>query len=114
MRPLIDAGHLYVCDLPLYRVIMGTKVHYLKDDKSMEEFKQKNKNKNMEISRFKGLGEMDVLDFKELAMAHSTRNLKQISINGVESTDNLIERLMGEDAKTRKEFLMEHLNFKDI
>lgn len=114
MRPLIEKGHLYIADLPLYRVIMGMKVYYLKDDKAMEEFKIKNINKKMEISRFKGLGEMDVKDFKELAMAPSTRNMKQVTISDIESTTLILQQLMGEDAKTRKEFLMEHLNFKDI
>ena len=114
MREVIDSGHLYICDLPLYRVTMGSKPHYLKDDKALEDFKSKNPNRKLEISRFKGLGEMDVKDFGELAMAHSTRSLKQITLKDQKEAEELLCCLMGDDIDGRKEFLMRHLNFKDI
>ena len=114
MRKLIEEGHLYVCDLPLFRVAMSNKIYYLKDDKALEEFKKKHGNKKMEISRFKGLGEMDVESFSELAMKQETRHLKQITIKDTEKADEMLEKLMGEGAAGRKEYLMTHLNFKDI
>lgn len=114
MPQIIENGHLYVCDLPLYRVAMNTKTYYLKDDKALEEFKTKHSMKKMEISRFKGLGEMNVEDYKELAMAQETRLLKQITVTNAKETQELLEKLMGDDAGGRKEYLMEHLNFHDI
>lgn len=114
MRKLIEDGHLYVSDLPLYRVAMSGKTHYLKDDKALDDFKTKHPNNKMEISRFKGLGEMDVDSFSELAMKPATRSLKQITLGDCKAADEMLENLMGTEVAGRKEFLMEHLNFRDI
>ncbi len=115
LRPIIEKGYLYLADLPLYRVKINIdKTYYLKDDKALEEFKKKNLGKHIEISRFKGLGEMDVKDFKDLAMSPISRNLKQISIVDAEETSKMFEKLMGSEASFRKDYLMEHLNFDEI
>lgn len=58
MRPLVENGHIYIAQPPLYKVIHGKKSQYIADDRELEEYKLANPNQKFEISRFKGLGEM--------------------------------------------------------
>jgi len=112
MSKLIKAGHLYVCDLPLYAVKHRGKTRYLKDDSALEEFRKQHKDAKMEVSRFKGLGEMDVDELEETAMDLSTRRLKQVFIGDDIESKMTLEALMGASVKGRKEFLATELNFE--
>ena len=114
MRRLIEGGHLYVCDLPLYRVVSQGKSKYLKDDAALQDFRNQNNGKKIDVSRFKGLGEMDVDELSETAMNLGTRSLKRVHIADEIFTKGMLERLMGSDIQGRKEFLADALNFEEV
>ncbi len=109
MRKVIEDGHLYVCDLPLYKVRIGGKQSYLKDDEALSDFKKEHPNSKIEISRFKGLGEMNSEELAETAMNPKTRSLKKIHIQDAIEATQVFECLMGNDIVARKKFLGEEL-----
>ena len=113
MRKLIEEGHLYLCDLPLYRVQWKGKSKYLKDDAALDEFKEQHKNVKMEVSRFKGLGEMSVEELEETAIDPSMRVLRKVTIEDDNEASDTIEDLMGNNVTPRKKFLNEVLKFDD-
>lgn len=112
MRKIIEDGHLYICDLPLYRVQWKGKSKYLKDDLELEDFKNDNKNVKIEVSRFKGLGEMSIEELEETAMNPKTRILRKICIEDDNEASEIIDNLMGNNVGFRKEFLTKALKFE--
>jgi topoisomerase-4 subunit B len=112
MRPLIDQGHLHLAMPPLYRLAAGGQVVYARDDKHKDrllatQFKGKSK---VEISRFKGLGEMPAAQLKETTMARGKRALLQVRIadNAEKQTAKLVESLMGRKPELRLKFIQEN------
>ena len=115
MRPLIDAGHLYLACPPLYRLTQGaTRVYCLDEaerDAAMEAgLGGKGK---IEVSRFKGLGEMDAKDLKETTMDPDTRRLIRVSVDDDEpgETADLVDRLMGKRPEKRFEYISDNARF---
>ncbi|ORE96141.1 DNA topoisomerase IV subunit B [Stappia sp. 22II-S9-Z10] len=114
MRPLIDAGHLFLAVPPLYKLTQGTKTLYARDDAHREkllktEFKP---NQKMEIGRFKGLGEMMPGQLKETTMDPSTRTLLRVAIvSEGDETKKTVDRLMGNKPEARFAFIQEHAEF---
>ena len=113
-KKLIEEGHIYVCDLPLYSVRCQGQSFYLKDDQALADFRKAHQGKKIEVSRFKGLGEMNADELAETAFNVSTRNLKQIFIGDDVEAAQMLNRLMGSDIEGRKEFLAEKLNFNEV
>ena len=116
MRPLISAGHLYLAMPPLYRLTQGAKRIYAKDDAEKDRFLAEGlggKGK-IDVSRFKGLGEMDAKDLKETTMDLKTRQLIRVSIVDDEGdTGNLVERLMGKKPEMRFQYIQENARFAE-
>lgn len=115
MRPMIDAGHLYLACPPLYRLTQGANRVYCIDERERDEWFDKGlggKGK-IDVSRFKGLGEMNAKDLKETTMDPKTRKLIQVSIDEDEpgETGNLVERLMGKKPEMRFEYIQENAKF---
>ena len=115
MRPMIDAGHLYLACPPLYRLTQGAKRVYCIDEQERDEWLKKGlggKGK-IDVSRFKGLGEMDAKDLKETTMNPATRKLIRVSIDEDEpgETRNLVERLMGKKPELRYQYIQENAKF---
>lgn len=117
MRPLIDQGHLYMACPPLYRLTQGAKRVYCMDDaekeaKLAEGLGGRGK---IEVSRFKGLGEMDAKDLKETTMNPATRQLIQINIDEDDpgETADLVDRLMGKRPEMRFQYIQENARFAD-
>lgn len=113
LRPLLEHGHIYLAMPPLYRLSGGGKIVYalndIEKDKLMAtEFKKNNK---IEISRFKGLGEMPMEQLRMTTMDPLRRTLQQISIHNKEMLDDFVERLMGKNAQTRFDFITENAQF---
>lgn len=123
MRPLIAKGHLYLAQPPLYRLAVGPQSAYARDDAHKDHlmktvFKGKTK---VEISRFKGLGEMPAKQLKETTMAASSRTLIRVTLDmaaafeaGMDSAaalDDLVDRLMGKNAEARFTFIQENASF---
>ncbi len=139
MRPLIENGHLYLAQPPLYRLVSGNKSFYARDEHHREEllesvFKGTSK---VETSRFKGLGEMPAAQLRETTMKPSTRSLIRITlpdaiatlgltedlavekeeditdtiVAGHAAVDDLVERLMGKNAEPRFRFIQDNARF---
>jgi len=115
MRPMIDTGHLYLACPPLFRLTQGAKRVYCLDEAERDEWLEKGlggKGK-IDVSRFKGLGEMDAKDLKETTMDPSSRQLIRVTIDEDEpgETGDLVERLMGKKPEKRFEYIQENARF---
>jgi len=113
MPQLITGGHLYLAMPPLYRLAQGAKTIYARDDADRErllksEFRA---NAKVEISRFKGLGEMMPQQLKETTMRPGNRTLIQVQVADGEEADDMVERLMGKKAELRFQFIQENAAF---
>lgn len=117
MRPLIDGGRLYLACPPLFRVTQGTKSIYAKDDSEKDKIVAKfaKGRGKIEVSRFKGLGEMMPKQLKETTMDPGSRILIQVSIDEDEpgETGDLVERLMGRKAESRFDYIQENARFAE-
>jgi len=117
MPHLIDNGHLYLAVPPLYRLSHGGKIFYARDDKHRDEILKKefHANAKVEISRFKGLGEMMAAQLKETTMDPRKRTLLRVVLLAEEqkATEKSVERLMGTKPEARFEFIQERAEFAD-
>ncbi len=106
MRPLIEAGKVFIAQPPLYAVRKGSKPHYAFNDDELEALKKKlGSSKSIRISRFKGLGEMNAEDLWDTTMNPMTRTLIQVSLEDSIRAHEMFERLMGDDPEKRREFI---------
>ena len=110
MPNLIRDGHLFLAQPPLYRVSQGANVRYARDDKHLEELRKKEFRGKVEISRFKGLGEMPPKQLKITTMSPESRTLLQITSNpkSQEVDSQTVESLMGRKPETRLNFLQQN------
>ncbi|PKL75053.1 MAG: DNA topoisomerase IV subunit B, partial [Candidatus Melainabacteria bacterium HGW-Melainabacteria-1] len=97
-RPLVDHGHVYVAQPPLYKVEIGQKSQYVYNERELEAFLATTKRKNVAVSRFKGLGEMMPQQLWDTTMDPTSRTLLQVQVD-----DFTI--LMGSKVETRREFI---------
>lgn len=110
MRPLVNAGHVYIGMPPLYKVYKGDKVEYAYDDKELSE-KIAKIGKGYQLQRYKGLGEMSADQLWETTMNPATRNLTQVTVEDAAKAERMITTLMGDKVEGRKEFLAKYANF---
>ena len=118
MKALISNGHLFLALPPLYRLSQGSKIAYARDERHKDELLRRDfKNSKVEVSRFKGLGEMMPSQLKETTMAPGKRTLLRVELaeNEGKKTDALVERLMGKKPELRFQFIQENAQFaKDV
>jgi DNA gyrase subunit B len=107
MAELINHGHLYIAQPPLYRISMGKEKVWAYNDKQMEELSKKSKGKGS-VQRFKGLGEMSSEQLWETTMNPETRTLLQVNVQDAVEADKIFETLMGEEVQPRKAFIQAH------
>ena len=107
MKPLIEAGHVYIAMPPLYRVYKGKKQIYAYNEEemaaAMAEIGQ-----GANVSRYKGLGEMNPQQLWETTMNPETRIMKKVTIEDGMIADQLFSVLMGDDVEPRREYIIEH------
>ena len=122
MPELIEKGHLYLAMPPLYRITQGTKMAYARDDAHKDELLKIDftGNAKIDISRFKGLGEMPPAQLKETAMDPGTRTLLRVTVPPRHSADDiaefretakLVEDLMGRKPESRFRYIQKHAQF---
>jgi len=109
MRPLIENGHIYIAQPPLYRVRKGKEEYYVYNDRELQkllaEKNWKKEDGNVTIQRFKGLGEMNPEQLWETTMNPETRTIIQIRMEDPVESDEIFTILMGEKVEPRKEFI---------
>ena len=117
MRPMIDHGHLYLACPPLFRLTQGSNRVYCIDEVERDTWLNKGLGGRgkIDVSRFKGLGEMDAKDLKETTMDPSSRKLIRVSIDDEEpgETSNLVDQLMGKKPELRFQYIQENAKFAD-
>ena len=117
MPQLIEKGHLYLAVPPLYRLSHGGKILYARNDKHRDEILKKEFHAiaKVEVSRFKGLGEMMAAQLKETTMDPKKRTLLRVALiaDDRKDTEKSVERLMGTKAEARFEFIQERAEFAD-
>jgi len=115
MRPMIDAGHLYLACPPLFRVTQGARRVYCLDEAEKDAVLERGLGGKgrIDVSRFKGLGEMDAKDLKDTTMNPATRKLIRVTIDEDEpgETGDLVERLMGKKPELRFQYIQENARF---
>ena len=108
MVHLIDEGHLYIAQPPLYRIRAGKGQHWVYTEKEKEELLAKLENKKVDVQRYKGLGEMSPGQLWETTMDPSTRTMLRVEIEDVARADEVFSMLMGEHVPPRKAFIQAH------
>lgn len=106
MRPLVEGGHVYAACPPIYKFSKGSKEVYVYNEDHTPNMYGFNADDNVEVQRYKGLGEMNAEQLWETTMDPNTRQLKQITVEDAEETDRLFRILMWEDVQSRKHFIL--------
>ena len=112
MRPLVEHGHIFIAQPPLYSTVVGKEKLYLKDDATKNAYVNANPSKKLEFQRLKGLGEMDWQELGVTTMDAAERTLLQVSVEQAALADEIMSTLMGVDVEMRKQFIQN--NAKDV
>ena len=105
-RPLIEGGHIYAAQPPLYSIKHGKTIKYVLDETERDKYLESlPENTKYEIGRMKGLGEMDPEELRETTMGIEQRTLKQITMDDAMAADEVFQLLMGEDVEPRRKFI---------
>jgi len=108
MKPLIDAGYVYIAQPPLYRINKGKAEHYVYSDRELDRKLKEIGEKGVGIQRYKGLGEMNPEQLWETTMNPDTRTLLQVTMDDAIAADEMFSVLMGDDVAPRKKFITTH------
>ncbi len=113
-RPIVEAGHVYAAQPPLFRIMHGKTRKYVLDEKEKEEYLaslSENVRNRAEIARMKGLGEMDAEELNETTMDINKRVLRKITVDDCVAADSMFSKLMGEEVEPRRNFIEENARY---
>lgn len=108
MRPLVDAGYVYIAQPPLYQIKHGKKEIYLDSEEQLVRWQKENPDAKYRLQRYKGLGEMDYEQLWETTMNPENRRLLKVTVEDAEEADIVMSMLMGDDVPPRREFIEEN------
>jgi DNA gyrase subunit B len=117
MKPLVEEGHVYCAQPPLFSTVVGKEKIYLKDEPARQRFLAEHPNHKTEFSRLKGLGEMDWEELGNTTMNRAHRTLLRVDIEQAAIADEACSILMGDDVEQRKQFIIDNateIRFLDI
>ena len=112
MKPLVDAGHIFIAQPPLFSTVVGKEKIYLKDESAKTSFLKDRPDHKKEFQRLKGLGEMDLDQLWDTTMDPLRRSLLQVTVEMGAVADEVFSTLMGEDVDSRKKFIQ--TNARDV
>ena len=112
MKPMVEAGFVYIAQPPLYSTEIGKEKIYLKDDAAKAAFLADKPNHKKEFQRLKGLGEMDWQELRSTTMDPLSRTLLQVTVEEAALADEVMSVLMGDDVESRKNFIT--TNARDV
>ncbi|MDD2377489.1 MAG: DNA topoisomerase (ATP-hydrolyzing) subunit B [Bacilli bacterium] len=115
-KPLVEAGHIYAAQPPLYKISHGKTNKYVLNEEERDEYiATLPENTNYDITRMKGLGEMDAIELRETTMHIDSRVLVRIELDDAIQADEIFQVLMGEEVEPRRKFIEDNaLNVKNL
>ena len=112
MKPMVEAGYIYIAQPPLFSTEIGKSKIYLKDETAHEKFMRENPHHKKEFQRLKGLGEMDWQELRSTTMHANSRTLLQVTVDEAALAEDIMSVLMGDDVESRKLFIQ--TNARDV
>ena len=113
-KPIVEEGHVYAAQPPLYRIMHGKTRKYVLTDKELDEYMNsipETTRNRVEIARMKGLGEMDAEELNETTMDIEKRVLRRITVSDCVAADAIFEKLMGDEVEPRRKFIEENARY---
>ena len=113
-RPIVEAGHVYAAQPPLYRIMHGKTRKYVLNDEEKDRYLSTLKpevKQRAEVARMKGLGEMDAEELNETTMDIEKRVLRKITVDDCVAADAIFEKLMGDEVEPRRDFIVENAGY---
>lgn len=108
MRPLLDAGYVYIAQPPLYQIKQGKKEIYLDTNEQLRQWQIDNPDARYSLQRYKGLGEMNYEQLWETTMNPENRRMLRVSVDDAMEADKVMDMLMGDEVAPRREFIEEN------
>ena len=111
-RPIVEAGHVYAAQPPLFRIMHGKTRKYVLNEEERDAYLASLKEgTKTEVARMKGLGEMDAEELNETTMDIETRVLRKITVDDLVAADAIFEKLMGDEVEPRRNFIVENAGY---
>lgn len=111
MRPVLEAGYVYIANPPLYQVKQGRREIYMNSDEELEAWQTENPDARYTLQRYKGLGEMNDDQLWDTTMNPQNRRLQRVTYDDAEEADQVMSMLMGDEVEPRREFIEENATF---